>query len=368
MNKMEIINLDADPSALKEGDIIGFNQFTGYSKVQVKGSSGLSIDAFQATVIEPNYRGFVLDTIYKGDKAVAVVVMPLAPTRKDVRVNNDDKNLMITNTRQHKLMGLNDKVNWRLNYMPVALELIPKNFSIPQPGRLVRFGTSAPDLCSVVLGHVDKLMQRGILHSSNFLPAGLARQLEGLQIARYDNIAGSEARISVHGDTRSAAAAAEIDARKAAAQRAERKAAKVEEARAIKNNMLSTPSGKIAYSLGLRFNERANPDISIETAHSLKFIDDDTYLVLDDIKESLGVDTIRTAYDAFLNDHAAVYDTLVAKNLCTRDNQETFKGDVEAKIKSAVMSFYKYFQALPAEQKAHPQSGFVTYASIRTPS
>lgn len=368
MSKMEIIDLRATPKALNTGDIIGFNQFPGHSKVQVKGSSGLGIEAFRATAYEPSFRGFALDTIYKGEQAVAVIIMPLAPIPKGVRVENDDKNLMISNTRQHKFMGLSDKVNWRLNYMPVVLELIPKNFAVPNQGCIVRFGTSAPDLCAVVQGHVDKLKQLGILHSSNFLPPALAKQLEGQQVGRYENIIGSEARIAVHGDSRAAADAAKIDARKAAERKAEKKAAKTESARELKDNMQSTPSGKIAYSLGLRFNKEANPDMNIKTAHDMGFIDDDTYLILDDIRESLGVTTIRTAYDAFLNNHAAIYDTLVSKNLCTRDNQESFKGDVEAKIKSAMTSFYKYFQTLPVEQKMQAKSGFTPYLPSRMPS
>ncbi len=360
MRAPTIVDLIKNPKALAEGDIIGFNQFPGHSKTAVKGSSGLNISQFNATVQEPSFRGFILSFVYRDDNPRHIVVMPLAPILKGERIPNDDKNLMITRKQQLDPMGLRDNVNWRLNYMPVTLEITPKNFSLFETGKIVKFGTALPELQAVIFGQVQKLMEKGILHSANFLPSQMARQLRGRETADYQNIAGSEARVAVYGNSRDAEALANSEAERAAEERMTKRNAKAEAARALREQMNASPSGKIAFKLGLRFNENANPDISLESALELGFIDEDMFLELDEMKGPLGYATLRKAFDTFRNDHSGVLTTLLSTGICT-DNEEQYKAKIEIGLKDALEKFYQHLRTAPEEKPDGWETHVVPY-------
>ncbi len=359
MRKLEFINVLNDPTALQAGDIVGFDEFPGHSKAQVKGSSGLVLKQFNATVQQPSFRGFVLSVGFKGDTPTSVIVMPMAPIEKGQRIPNDDKNLMISNRHHIEAMGLNTKVNWRLNYMPIALEITPKNFAIPEAGKIVRFGNAEPDLQQVVFGQVKKLMGLGILHSGNFLPDATARQLRGPEIAGYDRVIGAETRVSVYGNSRDAQALAETEAARAREKREAKKTEKAETARALRAEMNASPSGRIAVGIGLRFNEKASPDISLASAAQLELLDADTFLTV----EEIGFNTLRTAFDGFRNDHTGVLGKLVSTELAP-GKEELLKAELEVKLKSALTDFYRHLQNPKPKDKAQWEPHIIAYAPV----
>lgn len=339
MRKPEIINVLKDPSVLQPGDIIGFNQFPGHSKTQVKGSSGLPLTQFNATVQEPSFRGFVLGITYDGDIPKAISIMAMAPILKSQHIPNDDKNRMIAKRSQVEVMGLSTDKDWRLNLMPITLDITPRNFGHSDEGKIVRFGTTDNALKASILGQVEKLFHQGILHSANFLPEDTARQLKGRATANYGIIAGVETRVAVQGNARDAAAVAEAAERAARERNAARKIAKADAARTVRNEMRASPSGKIAYETGLRFNEKFNPDISLDSALELGLIDTDTLLAVDDI----GFKTLRTAFDGFRSDHAGVLEKLANTRLM-EGREEELKAGLEFTLKNALTEFYRQVQ------------------------
>lgn len=358
MREPEIVDVLKNPQALQPGDIIGFNQFpSSHVRAQVAGSSGLRIEQFSVTKQKPSLRGFVLNVDFQGDTPSSIVVLPMAPVFKDQRIPNDDKNLMISNRRQLQSMGLRDDANFRLAYMPFPLQISPKNFGLVQEGKIVRFGSADPGFKDVVFGQVKKLLDLGILHSGNFLPNSTAKQLRGREIANYDNIAGPETRVGVYGNSRDAQALAETEAERAREKRQAKKTEKAEAARALREEMSSFPSGKFAYGLGLRFNGKADPDISLDSALELKLVDEDTFLTLDDI----GFKTLRTAFDGFRNDHTGVLGKLVSTELAP-GKEELLKAELEVKLKSALTDFYRHLQNPKPKDKPQWEPHIIAYA------
>lgn len=347
MRKPEFVNIYKDPKALKEGDIIGFDQFSGRARTDVKASSGLQIEDFVSTDMSSRFRGMVLFVNYdpqQNDRPVSLVVMPMAPVQKGVTIKNDEKNLMLTRKDQIGDMGLSTDKNWRLNYMPITLDIAPKNFGVQETGKIVRFGSTNDGIHPVIMGQVKKLYEMQSLHTTGLLPTHLAQQLKGREIGRYDRVIGPEARVGVHGNVWDAKAAAEIEAQAKAEVKAAKKQGKAEAARAMKEEMRGTPSGRVAFNLGLRFNREADPDITIDNAFEADLLDEDTYLFLDDLKKALGSETIRTFYDAFVKEHETVLETLISKRFCTEENAEEYKALQEHALKSTLTNFYRLLQ------------------------
>lgn len=358
MREPEIINVLKEPATMEFGDVICFNQFPGHSKVQVKGSSGLSIEQFSASKSRPSFRGIVLGFSYKGDTPTGIIIMPMAPILKDQRIPNNDKNLTIRAATDLKAMGVSTNVNWRINFMPFVLPITPRNFGLADEGDVMRLGSAIGHLKTTILNQIDMLNDKGILHSANFLPASTARQLRGQETRNYDNITGMIGQHVSAADRHNAEMAAAASARLAEAQRAERKSAKADAARALRDTMIASPSGRLAYNLGLRFKDSTAPDISLDSALELNLIDDDTFLTLAEI----GFETMRTAFDGFRNNHTEVLGKLVGTGL-TNDDEETFKAGLEIKIKSALTDFYKHFQNPEPREKELLQAHVIPYVA-----
>lgn len=340
MRKPEFINVLKDPTSLQVGDIIGFNQFPGgHSRAQVAGSSGIPVDKFRATVQQPGFRGFVLGVTYKGDTPSHVILMAMAPVLKDQPIPNDDKNRTISNTRQLQSMGLNPEVDWRLNFQTIPLEIIPKNFALPEDGKMVRFGCAQDGMKASILGQVERLFHEGKLHSAGFLPPSTARELRGRQVASYHNVIGTESGVAAYGNHADTNGAAEADARAARERRENNKEKKADAARALKMEMTATPSGKVAYASKLRFKGQEQPDISLDDAFEFDLFDEDTFLIIDD----MGYKTLRTTFDAFHNDRAGFLKNLESTGI-SKGDREQFKETIAVNLKSALKSFYGQFQ------------------------
>ncbi len=339
MHKPELINVLQDPAILQVGDIIGFNQLPGHSKTQVAGSSGMPAEKFRATAQQPGFRGFVLSVTYKGDTPGSVIIMPMAPVLKDQPIPNDDKNRTISNTRQLQSMGLSPEVNWRLNFMPVALDITPKNFALPEDGKMVRFGRAKDGMRESILEQVERLLHKRILHSANFLPPSTARELQGREIACYHHVIGQESGVAVYGNQEDTNGAAAAEARAARERRENNKEKKADAARALKMEMTATPSGRVAHANKLRFKGEEQPDISLDDAFEFDLFDEDTFLILDD----MGYKTLRTTFDAFHNDRAGFLKKLEGTGT-SKGDREQFKESVAVDLKSALKNFYSQFQ------------------------
>lgn len=369
MTKPTIIDLLRTPDAIKEGDVVAFNNFPGLAAGQVRGSSGLDTGKFKFNDTKPMYRAYVLGVVYDSrhqDKPTALILMPLAPVKKDVRLENDWKNLMLTRKGQIGPMGLNTDCNWRLNYMPFTAELTPKNFGLKEGAKVVRLGRVPAELDIVIMEQVKKLHETGALHTMNLLPPSLARELRGREIGCYDIIAGTEAQVAVRGNMADARGAAQADANKAEAFKEEKRKTRAEELETLKQEMRSTPSGTLAFALKLRFGKAASPDISLETAYERDFIDEDTLMFVNEIKDELGVATLRTAYDAFVGRHAEVLDVIAGKGLCDGDPLP-LKATLESAMKNGLTSFYKALQSQDVAQRNELRSVTVPYEPAPAP-
>lgn len=364
MRQPKIIDVKANPRAIRPGDIIAFNNFPGTTGGQVRGSSGLKTSDFIASDISPQFRGFVLEVAYdpqNNDSPTGFVVMPFAPFKKDRKMVNDEKNLMITSKQQLYTSGLTSERNWRLNYTPVLLPLNSKNFYLDN-GRVIKMGYASDDLTSLIMGQVKKLLDMGTFNTMGVLPSNLAGQLKGKQVGDYHKVIGPEAHVAFFGNAKdakaleqTAEAKAAQEAKAAAEERAARRVEKADAARAMREQMRSSPSGRLAYSLGSRFKEAANPDISIEHALDLDLIDEDTFLVLDE----LSCDTLRTAYDTLNGEHEKILKDIRYLELADKDSAETYKAGLEVKIKEALTGFYKALQK-PISEPPEPIRSHVT--------
>ncbi len=348
-----IIDLVKFPRSLKEWDVIGIQTIPKEAAQIVVGSSNTPIAKFKVDKNMPVMRALVCKIKYDAqekDAIIGVYVMPLAPYVKGPRVPNNDKNLMLNEWEDLLPTGLDPKLNWRLNYTPFFLKTSEPNFGV-QINKIVKFG-SAEKLASLVIGQMEKLGADGRLHTMDILDRGTRRTARGVK-SNFSNdgqFHGGEAhttRDRFVGKAEDQRVLAEV-----VRQEQDRKSAdKRADAKAREQEQKSTPSGRLALSLQLRFNTASNRDITLENAHGLGLLTEDQYLNFDALGEKHGANSLRTVYDLFRDKHEEVQAEIIKAGLCESKDVISFKAGLEQELKDALVGYFRVLQNGEPENK-----------------
>lgn len=343
MRGPKIIDLLREPDGVKPGDIVSFNHFPEQTGRIVMGSSRLLLRDFQASTKVPRYRGYVAGMFYDSqndDQPISLIVLPLASIDKTRRIENDPKNLMISNIRQIKIMGLDETRNWRLCYMPTRLDLTGPNFGFKENSKVMKTGHAPPDLATLISDHIGRLAEERILDTMNIARGRTAHTLRGERGDVFSKIVGGEVGSRQSGSRADMEAAERAEQRLRDKRKEERKARMVEAREAFKA-LRETPSGGVAFKLGRHFSQAAEKDISLDAAFEHDLLNEEQFIVLSTLSEENGNTTLRHAYDGFVQDHQGTMALLVQLGECSEDEQEEYKAALEKDLKEALTSFYQ---------------------------
>jgi len=352
------IDLVRFPHSVKEWDVIGIQSIPRDKQQIIVGSSDTAISRFKASTEKPSMRAIVCKIVYdtQNDDAVAgVIVMPLAPYRRDkTRTPNNPKNLMFSNPSHLAPMGLDPALNWRLNYTPFYLETDKPNFGTPV-NMLIKFG-SAQTQAGLIMTQIEKLEQTGELNTMGILDGATKRVARGIDSnLKYDgHFVGGEAhttRDRFVGRTEDQKILEYTENKR----REEEQAKKRETAKEDQQKQKATPSGRLALQCQVSFNDAANVDISLENAHTLKLINVDQWIAFTTIGEKHDALTLRTLYDLFRDNHEQVQTDLIEAELCNTQNVIEHKAALEQGLKDSLISYFRTLKNNSDDNKARQQ-------------
>lgn len=349
----QVIDLIKFPHSLEEWDVIGIQTIPKAVAQIIVGSSKTPIAKFKVDGDKPVMRALVCKIMYdaqRDDAIIGVYVMPFAPHNKGLRIDNNPKNLMLSKEPDVEPMGLDTRLNWRLNYTPFYLETNEPYFGV-EANKIVKFG-SAKELASLIIGQIEKLGADGSLHTMDILDLGTRRATRGHDVQRYEGYLQdvSKRKKLVDGDEDQRVLAEITRQRQNEAQTKKRT-----EAKARMQEQRSTPSGRLAFSLHLPFNEASNRDITLENAHSLGLLTEDQYLRFDALGEKYGADTLRTVYDLFRDKHEEVQAEIIKADLCEAKDVIGFKAGLEQELKDALVGYFRVLQNGSVENRDKKQ-------------
>ena len=376
MREPKKIDLLRRPRDLSQGDIIGFQKIPSDQSKIISGSSRTIISGFQASPDKPSMRAFVLEIVYDAqdkDRIAGLVLLPMAPHEKKLRIENNDKNLMISQGQY--AMGLDNQKNWRLNYTPFFLPVKKENFGLDD-AMVMKYGQASHDLAYIIARHASTLGDLNILHTMDVIPRSQLRTSLNTASKAYDRVVGNEvgARTFKGGaeDRRVLEQAEVVKAQALIDQAREQEEARIREkaearehakaeARERQQLMRSTPSGKLAWKNHVAFNESANPDLTFDAAFELQLIDGDQWLNFEEIGAKSGCKTIRTLYDAFKTNHEKILSDMVIVGVTSEENAVLDKASTEQSLKEILIIFYKKLQASTGEQNEELSQKTVPY-------
>ena len=342
------------------GAVIGVAGLSQTQRRHLANNSQLPPEMFEKAAAEkPSMRGMVLDILYDpqdNDKVSKIVVLMMAKVPRDRIIPNGDKNLMISQKYDKKAMGVDPDFNWRLSYYPIAIEPAKGYMGTDADDKVIFYGAATEQSYSSIAQYVQLLEDKGIFESYGYLTAAEKRRLTGTR-NNMDKVDGSiEARVGVRGNTTDAAALARTERERIAQENAERKAQARAAEKARKQEQDSTPSGKLAGKMSLHFNEKSfNPDIELEQAHNFAFLNDDRFIVLEELGNKMGFTSLRAAYDAVNGKHSEVLVELTAMGACEEDNAIDYAAALEKDLKDGLKNFF---------QRSKNRKDNVLYAAI----